>query len=193
MALCMLVTVLQTSGCKISNTTKNNKSMDCRDILDRFARAEFMNWEGLSPSCSPSTIANYVSGNLENKGIYALGTKLIPVSFVNLAFKHYKQPIRLWFRGEKTEVLEVMYPEITDLKGLLENLGPPSAKMDYYFDVMVNEGGAYVNVTKGITLFMNTARDRVMKIWVYVPVTLERYVGEMHDFTAPREEQLREE
>jgi hypothetical protein len=40
---------------------------------------------------------------------------------------------------------------------------------------------------------MNTARDRVMKIWVYVPVTLERYVGEMHDFTAPREEQLREE
>jgi hypothetical protein len=58
-------------------------------------------------------------------------------------------------------------------------------------EIRANAGGEWVYPDRGLTLYMRSDRETVLRIWAYAPMTLEAYIADLHHFEAPRELPLR--
>jgi hypothetical protein len=181
------------ASCRPSAHSQEKSTMECSNAIELFDHQQFSQWHGLSEDCTPSWIATHAGGDLRQANTHWLGEKKQPASFLGLKFQGYDEVVRLWFRGDKTVILEAKYPALKDVKSLLAHLATPTAKLDYYFGVVRNQQGEYVYPDRGITLFMNTGRDNVVKIWVYAPMDLQAYMDEIHYLEPPREQPTAEE
>lgn len=188
----LIAIAMSVVGCRPTANSTATSSMDCTTSLQKFDHRDFAEWKGLSASCTPAVIAEYAHSDLSNLGQFRLGKERRLASFKMLAFGGYAAPAKLWFRGDTTCCIEVESPALEGVDEVLSKLGEPVAKLDYYFDVMHNRGGEYVYADRGLTLFMSSNRSNVVKLWVYVPMSLDDYIRDLHHEEPPREEQLRE-
>ncbi len=186
-SLLLFAILVPLMGCKTTTNSTEMKPTDSIHALQQFDQRQFSDWHGLSPECTASDVANYAGGDLSQSGTHWLGEKKLAASFVSLAFQGYEDPVKLWFRGDQVVSLEAEYPQLDDAKALLASLGKPDATLDFYFDIMLNQGGEYVFCEKGITLFMDSQREDAVKISVYPPMNLDDYKANLYYLEPPRE------
>jgi hypothetical protein len=191
LAASMLLLIL--FGCKSSSSTHHNTSMNCDTTLHQFDQHDFSNWTGLSSDCTPEVIVQFAGGSPGSYGQTFMGSKRLATTFLMLNFKGYDEPVQLNTREGKVVCLLVNFPDLENAPAIAKTLGEPAAKLDFYYDIMLNRSGEWVYPAQGITLFMNSDRSNAVKLMVYPPMTLERYQAEVYVLEPPREERAPED
>lgn len=161
--------------------TTNGKTTGA-DVKDACAVAraaiekrDFLGWKGLPP-CSGDALFDGFPANVDDRPKRSLGKTNRSVSFVLLELAGYYRPMANVADG-KLVLVDGMNPEIGErLTPLLTELGKPDATLDWDYGTLPLPQREHVHATRGITLFLNTDRDRALHVALYAATDLDTYL-----------------
>ena len=177
------------------NLTKANSKMKtpllneyCSEMFRTFIEKDFVNWKPWNNECVKCCLRNYFSPRESDSVVGFAGGKNLQAIFSYYQAENYSGEIRIWYRDNCFLKLDVSYPDINlNLPDGLANLNEPDAKLDYEFGGMIISKGEWVFSELGITAYLNADHNRVIRICVFLPTTLQRYKDEIRSNLRTRE------
>jgi hypothetical protein len=92
----------------------------------------------------------------------------------------FPEGLRLWFSAEELILGDARHPELPGgLEKLLTALGPPQDRLESYLGTLAVENSEWVYPERGLTVFVNPANRRLLRIAVYQPVGLSEYLEKL--------------
>jgi hypothetical protein len=147
----------------------------CAAARAAIEQRDFSGWRGL-PDCSPATLFDQRIDDLADRPRRSLGRRHRSVPFVLLDLAGYYRPMASVANG-KMVLFDGMNPELGDkLAPLLTELGAPDASLDWDYGTLSIPDRELVFAKRGITIFLNTNRDRALHIALYAATTVESYL-----------------
>ena len=134
----------------------------------------FVGWQGL-PACTGDQLFDGFPADLSDRAKRPLGSSFSSAVFVLLELPGYYRPMAN-VRDGKLILVDGMNPEIGDVPALLADLGEPKAKLDWDFGTLPFSEREFVYPERGITLFLNTERDKALHVAVFAATDLETYL-----------------
>lgn len=160
----------------------------CRDAWRLIRNKTFHDWTGLPAACSYGDFDEAFERMGEEYGRNTLGSGKLRTRYRTYTADEYEEPLKVWFRDDDLVLIEISYPELpypgTDL---LDRLGEPDDRLDYELDVIEIEGGAWIYPPRGIALFLDAGKERVMRISLFRSCSPAEYAAEIRRDTSVRE------
>jgi len=154
-------------------------SQPCNQIRQAVEGRDFIGWKGLMAGCASGEIIAGLPTSLRDLPARYLGEDYRPVAFVLLALAGYYRPMAS-FDGDRLVMIDGALPELHGgLEPLLADLGAPEAQLDWYYGTLEIKAGERVFPRRGITLFLNTTRDKALHIALFHPTALDTYNREL--------------
>jgi hypothetical protein len=154
-----------------------------------FIQKDFVHWKPWNDECVTCCLRDYFSPRENESVVGFAGGKNLQAMFSYYQVDNYSGEIRIWYRDNHFLKLDASYPDI-NLKfpdGLAAALNEPDAKLDYEFGGMVISKGEWVFSELGITAYLNADYNRVIRVCVFLPTTLQFYRDEIRSNLRTRE------
>lgn len=175
------------SGCGLKQKEGKTLTADpC--IIDKLLAKNLSSWEGLPAVCELSTISKQLPlAEPVSQGL--LGAAKLVAHYRVAQVEAYNEPLSVWYREGRVIKIQIQYPAFPNPRALVEQLGQPQAKLDYYYAGVpkLNREGEWVYANRGLTLFMSSDRNNIVELAVYAPMTVDRYQQELHVQEPPKE------
>lgn len=150
-------------------------SHDCATARRAIATRQFVSWQGLPAGCAARELFDDFPADLTDRPVRPLGDAFRPAVFVLLALPGYYRPMAS-LRDGALVLVDGMNPELAGgAAPLLDDLGEPAAQLDWHYGTLPIAAGEWVYPARGITLFLNTTRDRALHIALYHATSLDDY------------------
>jgi hypothetical protein len=160
----------------------------CSAMFLRFIEKDFGDWKPWNDECVKCCLGDYFSPRESDKVVGFAGERNLQAAFSYYLAKNYFGEIRIWYRDNRFLKLEAAYPDIDlTFPDGLARLGEPDAKLDYEFGGMTISGGEWVFAELGITTYLNGDYNRVIKVCVFLPMTLQSYREQIRSSLRTRE------
>lgn len=150
------------------------------DIIER----RFINWQGLPRlGAGEGPPVNAIFPELlQGSGIRPqryLGESFRPVTYSVLDLPGYYRPT-LSMEGETLVLFDAMLPELDNgLAPLLNAFGEPAIQLDWFYGTLEMPGGEWLFPERGISLFLNQARDRALHLALYAATDQTTYLDRL--------------
>lgn len=166
---------------------KDKTAIVCDKVFGPFINKDFLNWKVWDSDCVACCLEDFFTRQSEFVSGFA-GNDHSPAQFAYYKTENYLQPVRIWYRSGKFLRLDAEYPDI-DLHSadLFAGLNPAISKMDYSFGITTIHNGEWVYPDLGVSLFFNGDHNRIIKVTIFLPVGLDRYIKEIRTNTRVRE------
>lgn len=178
------------------STSMNMKTtLTCQEALNLFANKEFEQWHGLPSECESSDIFSVFPPLVEDVAVGKLGSEYLPTFYKVCVVENYDEPVKVWFKDNAIVKIEAKYPQLStdESQAIAKALGQPTAKLDYYFDIMMIPNGEWVYAERGISLFFNADGTSLVNLSVFYPTSLDNYPRNIRPpFNPVREFPIRE-
>ena len=162
-------------------------SSECRKALEVFRDRDFGAWRGLPADCDWESVKAVMPPVVDAEAFGWLGESL-PRRFRLVQAEGYPMHVRVWFDGPRIVALETELPRLhRPLAGTIAGWGAPDARLDYPFDVVKIEQGELVYAAHGFAAAVNPENQVTLRIVVFPPTTLERYLAEIRPPSGTRE------
>jgi len=162
----------------------NFKTMDsnsCTDLAQQILDTNWSDWKGLPGNCRLKDLQpTWTPAGDGAEGQSKLGAARKKHPFRTYQHPNWFQPARVWHQDEQLLLIEITYPRVEQVAELLDLLGSPAGKLDYYFRRMEYPEGAWVYPDRGLALFMNGTADQVLKLLLFESLSLEAYTEDLH-------------
>jgi hypothetical protein len=162
-------------------------SSACERALQIFRDRDFATWRGLPDECDLETIYRVLPPVVDAEAVGMLGA-FLPRRFRMVQAPGYPRNIRVWFDGPRAVALEAGLPQLhRRLSETLSGWGEPEAKLDYMFDVLTLRQAEWVYAGRGLAAAINPDNQIALRIVVFAPTTLDRYLAEIRPPSGVRE------
>ena len=150
-----------------------------KTIKDAIVKVDFVGWQGLPDSCSPSDILDSFPTDLSEKPTRLLGASFNPAVTVLLNLDGYYRPT-VSIRNNTIILFDGMNPKLLDgFTPLRENLKEPDVRLNWFYGTLEIPNGEWVYPKRGITIFLNTSFDKVLHIALYKSTNLADYLSNL--------------
>lgn len=165
----------------ISSTSKtrgtDNVNHTCKTARSAIEARRFIGWHGLPSGCSPDALFGVALD--ERWGDAPLGKRFEHSRSRLLAIDGYYRPLA-YVRDGAVAMFDGMNPVLDGgWATLSDDLGAPEARLDWVHATVDMPGGEWIYARRGITIFLNPENDFVIHVSVYVPTTVDGYVGRL--------------
>ncbi len=187
--LCVLLAVTL-FNCPKSTFKMKTPSLNerCSEMFLTFIKKDFVNWKPWNDECVKCCLHNYFLLRESDSVVGFAGGKNLQAIFSYYLAENYSGPIRIWDRDNRFLKLDASYPDINfNFPDGLAGFNEPEAKLDYDFGGMIISKGEWVFSELGITAYFNADYNRVIRICVFLPTTLQRYKDEIRSNMRTRE------
>jgi hypothetical protein len=151
----------------------------CQNALAAIRTFDFRGWQGLPADCDWQELTGPLPTDWTEVYARSLGTSFRPAHQVDVNLSGYTKP-HLYFVAGKPVLFEAMAgPILVAWEELLKDLGEPAARLDWDFGTLPIKASEYVYPARGITLFLNTDKDRALHIALFAPTTLDAYLADL--------------
>lgn len=148
-------------------------------LRQQIVERRFIDWHGLTVDCIGREVFPELPPPHPIPVQRFLGDSFHSVDFYVLAIEGYYRPTAS-LEGERLVLFDGMLPDLGEsLPSLLHDFGEPAARLDWYYGTLVMVGGEWVYPGRGLTLFLNTDRDRALHIALFAPATLADYLDHL--------------
>lgn len=151
------------------------RSNPCADPVAALVTGDLGRVHGLPPTCTLADIAAVLSP-LDGEGVAALGEP--PTSHRIRYFRApgLVQPVQAWLDGDQVVLVNVERPATPHgWQAYVAPLGPPEARLDYAWSVLVLPGAEWVWPARGVIVAVKDNVGAVLRTGLFVPGTLAEY------------------
>jgi len=160
----------------------------CAARFRPFLEKDFGNWTPWTSECVECCLREHFTPREEDRVVGFAGEKNLQATFSYYETNNYSGEIRIWYRDDRFLKLDASHPDIDwIISGPLPKLNEPEAKLDYDFAGMMLRQGEWVFASRGLTAYLNPDFNRVVKVCVFLPTTLQRYRDEIRSAARRRE------
>lgn len=160
----------------------------CSDAWDIIRNRSFHEWTGLPSTCTYPDFDDTFERKDDAYGRDTLGSAKRRTRYRMHVAEPFEEPLKVWFRDDDLVMIDISHPELPYPDGeLLERLGDPEARLDYSFDVMEIEDGAWLYPTRGMALFLDAGKETVMRLSLFPPCDLGAYARRLQRDTSGHE------
>ena len=168
--------------------SKTMKTSECQRIIETSLTEGNIVPHG--KLCQLGVLENSYDIKSENAVTSYLGTEARPYSLWQFCLDSDSSiEIKVYAINEsvkKIERWETIDDKSTNSK-LLNTLGPPDLKLDYYFDVIKMNDKLWVYPSKGLALYFGMLENIIYGISYFEPTDVETYRRELYKNQTPRE------
>ena len=148
----------------------------CAEALRVLAAHDFPNWRGLPKGCALADVAAVLTPVSDGRAQVVLGGEI--AFFGMYRSPAFVSPLRVWTRDDVVLLIDADARELSgSLPGWLAALGEPAARLDHFTDGIRSKGGEWVYPERGLALFLDGARQALIRFAVFVPTTLDGYTA----------------
>lgn len=172
--------------------TPNRSDSACAQRIDDLADHNFATWSGLPTPCPLTEVLRRFPLRKPGLGRGRLGRR--EAGFTLLDADGSRASARVWLHTETEVLLIDTVPNLGQgqpVRALLDALGEPDAKRDYHWTTIPVSQGEWIYAARGLTLFLNTDHQTVVRVAVYAPSTVEAYEAGFQLHLARRRRPLR--
>lgn len=149
---------------------------DTMNVLESLAALDLSNWTGLPGGISLEQAGERFAIDDDWGGTGQLGSARRQADWYAVEARGFPEGLRLWFSGPELILADARHPELSvELEELLAELGSPQARLDAYLGTLLIEGSEWVWADRGLTLYVNPANGRLLRVSVYRPCSLSDY------------------
>jgi hypothetical protein len=152
-------------------TTTHTPTQDM--AIQALAERDFSRWSGLPDDGSLIDLTSRFSKQGEWSGVGELGERDAEYLWIDVA--GYKNPLRVWYEGDRVLVIDVENPEIKNPGKLLVQLGQPEAQLNTWQSLVPRHSGEWVYAKRGLALFLDPSTRLIFHLAVFPPTTLADY------------------
>ena len=146
------------------------------EVLTALAALELNDWAGLHQDTVLDHARQVFDIEEEWCGTGRLGSEGKKTVWYSVSARGFPEGLRLWVSGGELLLVDAPHPDLPGkLDGLLAALGPPPERLDSYLGTLLIENSEWVYPERGLTVFVNPANRRLLRIAVYRPVSLSGY------------------
>lgn len=159
----------------------------CGEMFRPFIEKDFQHWKPWSADCIASGLNDFFTKHSDTvKG--SAGSEFMPAYFCYYKAENYSDKIRIWNRDHQFLKLETEYPDINII--INDSFKLPDAgitKLDYSFGGTLVKQGEWVYPEKGVAYFLNGDYNRIIKITIFLPSTIDAYKKQVRASATVRE------
>lgn len=184
----LLLTLASISFNSTVNTTQysifndNYSTLDsmstCDTIKQKIINRDFINWNGLPDNCDWTSLVGEYPLDWELRTAFPFGSSYKRRPIMMASVEGYDYPSFAFENGEAV-LFQGQGPQVPDVQALIEHFGEAAACLDWQFGYLPCRESECVYPERGITLFLNSDRDRLFHIALYKPTTLENYMDNL--------------
>ena len=146
------------------------------DVLKTLAALELGQWPGLCENILLDDARAIFSIDDQWHGSGRLGSESRRIDWYPVSAEHFPEGLRLWVSDDHIVFIDAVRPELSGgLDELLLALGQPLERLTSYLGTLPIENSEWVYPERGLTLFINPANHRLLRIAVYRPTGLQEY------------------
>jgi hypothetical protein len=146
------------------------------DVLKTLAALELGHWSGLRQNTSLDDARAVFSIDDQWHGSGRLGSESRRIDWYPVAAELFPEGLRLWVSGDHIVFIDAVRPELPGgLDKLMLALGQPPERLTSYLGTLPIENSEWVYPERGLTLFVNPVNQRLLRIAVYGPTSLQEY------------------
>ena len=190
LALCLLG-LLFFCQCS-SHEAPKKESLSCHQTLQKFLQCDFTHWVPLQTSNIDSISSYFPNWEYLSYRSYHAGKTYNPVQIKTLPIEEQSEWIEIWQQKDSNQFVKIVvpYPDVTNLPQLLQQLGAPDFKMDFYLDVLLQEAGEWVYLDEGLSLRLGESQEVLWEIILFHPTTKKDYINNIFQSEQAREHPL---
>jgi hypothetical protein len=159
---------------------------ECARAFAEFARQQFADWRGLPAGCGLAELTAHAPLLNEGVGRDVVGERRRWSEFRLVTFARFSQPVRAWLADQRLWMLDADYPALPESPPRwLSALGEPEARLDCHWDLLRLRGGEWAYPSRGLSVIVNAATGRWLRLSVFAPLTLSSYLQDVRRSTAP--------
>lgn len=160
---------------------------DCDEMFRPFIAKDFSHWKPWKIEWVDRCLEKLLTKQAGPISGFS-GMEHLSAQFYYCKAENYSPTIRTWFRSGKFLKLEAEYPDINLFyPDQFEGLGDDVNKMTYSFGGFAIADGEWVYPQMGISFFFNGDYNRIIKIVIFIPATIEKYISEIKISSQVRE------
>lgn len=169
-----------------------NEARSCHQTLQKFLQCDFNRWVPLQTSNMDSISSYFPNWEYLSYRSYHAGKTYNPVQIKTLPTEEQSEWIEIWQQKDSNQLVKIVvpYPDGVNLHRLIQQLGKPDFKMDFYFDVLLQEAGEWVYLDEGLSLRLGRTQETLWEIMLFLPTTKESYINNIHQSEQAREHPL---
>jgi hypothetical protein len=149
---------------------------DCESARQIISSLDLRTWQGLPAHCDWQAWTGPLPSDWQEVYARPLGSNFRPAHQLNVDVPGYLNPHLYFVEGEAVLFEAMVGPHLLFFKELVKELGKPADKLDWDFGTLPLPASEYVYPARGITLFLNTDKDRALHIGLFAPTTLAMYM-----------------
>ncbi|MBN2535251.1 MAG: hypothetical protein JXB88_20395 [Spirochaetales bacterium] len=155
------------------------RNQTCDNIFKQIKEINFPQWQGIPGECDYSNFDANFTRISDIFGANMLGKSIIQTHYRVYKIDGYSGNLCAWFRENELILIEAKSPQFTDLKtqkDLIAAFGNPVAKLSYSQEFLLQPEGEWIYPGKGISLFLDDTKQKIMQINLFHSCTLEHYI-----------------
>jgi hypothetical protein len=148
--------------------------VSCADAIAAFGRRDFADWRGLPGGCGLADV-EAAGGTVASAAPGQLGARHRPLQFhvIHLGEAGIS---RAWVEREELVLMEAELPAFpSGPERLVEHLGPPEARREIGWDVLVLPDGEWVWPASGLAAIVNPGNAAMLALAAFTPTGLAEY------------------
>lgn len=128
------------------------------------------------PPCPRAALLGSLGTPNPGEGRGSLGTEKRTLSYLTVPRSGGAEPLRLWGSEAAVQMADQEYPVLAGgLPALLAALGEPEQRHDTALGTVTVRSGEWIYARRGLTLLVNPANQRLLRVVVYPAMKLEEY------------------
>lgn len=153
-----------------------NNDRKATEVLTALVALELNDWAGLHQDTALDHARQVFDIDEEWCGTGRLGSEGKKTVWYSVSTGGFPEGLRLWVSDGDLILVDAPHPGLPgSLDDLLAALGPPQERLDSYLGTLLIEKSEWVYPGRGLTVFVNPANRRLLRIAVYRPVSLSEY------------------
>ncbi|HEX8110047.1 MAG TPA: hypothetical protein VF516_20095 [Kofleriaceae bacterium] len=155
--------------------TRMTRSNPCADTLAALVAGDLARVHGLPATCTLADLAAALSP-LDGEGVSELGEPPARRRIRYVRAPGLAEPVQAWLDGDRVVLVDVERPPTPHgWQAYVAPLGPPEARLDYAWSVLVLPGAEWVWPARGVVVAVKDSTGAVLRTGVFVPGTLAEY------------------
>ncbi len=147
----------------------------CGDVMNALLLRQFNHWEGFPKNCDWTSLTGPLPEDWQLVPKRRLGSKYRDAQMIMLSLEGYIRASLNFVDGQAV-LFEAMEPTLAiEIGDLLEKLGQPDTILDWDFGTLPCPQSELVYANKGITLFLNTEKTKLLHVALYPSVEPKTY------------------
>ena len=160
----------------------------CQQNISEFLGRDIGQWSGLATGCRKEDLAGWLPFS-EGAGKAFFGTKNVDYAFRALIHEGFIGPVMFYFHDDELSFMATEFWSLDEKEcaSLLQQLGEPGDRLDFFWRDEKIESGEWIHVGRGITLGVIPATRLIAKVTIYPPCTLKDYEEKYYNTKLIRE------